>query len=153
MYNLRDNILANKFVRLIEDNYEELVEHFMNDVLKNEFTTSYQSLDPHRVYEIGLRVYRELSRWVQKSLPKEEIDDYYRRLAKERISQGITFTQVFEALVLLKKQILLFLGRRMEEDLFDYKQVKELIGRVVWFFDRAALQMLIGYEEALKKKF
>jgi len=153
MYQIKDNILTNKFVRLIEENHQMLVEHFMNDVLKNEYTTSYKSLDPQKLYEIGSRVYRELSRWVQKSLPKKEIDNYYRKLGKERLFQGIPYTQFFQALVLLKRQIWLFMINRIEEDIFEYKQALELTGRVIWFFDRAALYMLIGYKEEDNKPF
>ena len=30
------DITTNKFVRLIEDNHQEIIEYFMNDIIKNK---------------------------------------------------------------------------------------------------------------------
>ena len=70
MNRITNSIITNKFVRLIEENHQEIIEHFMNDVLRNKKTVSYAKLDANDLYEIGSRVYRELSKWIAKDLPK-----------------------------------------------------------------------------------
>ena len=153
MNRITNSIIANKFVRLIEENHEEIIEHFMNDVFHNKKTVAYRKLDPQELYEIGSRVYRELSKWVAKDLPKEEVKEYYRKLGKIRMAEGIPASQFFQALVLLKRHMWLFVRRQLENEITDYKQAMEVSDRVVLFFDRAAYYMLIGYEEEAAKKW
>jgi len=153
MNRITNSIIANKFVRLIEENHEEIIEHFMNDLLHNKKTVAYRKLDPQEIYEIGSRVYRELSKWVAKDLPKEEVKEYYRKLGKIRMAEGIPASQFFQALVLLKRHMWLFVRRQLENEITDYKQAMEVSDRVVLFFDRAAYYMLIGYEEEAAKKW
>ncbi|OHD67239.1 MAG: hypothetical protein A2W19_07870 [Spirochaetes bacterium RBG_16_49_21] len=125
----------------------------MNDVLRNKKTVAYRKLDPQDVYEIGSRVYREMSKWVAKDLPKEEVKEYYQKLGKIRLHEGIPASQFFQALVLLKRHMWLFLKKQLENEMTDYKQAMEVSDRVVLFFDRAAYYMLIGYEEERGKKW
>ncbi|MCU0848641.1 MAG: hypothetical protein MUD12_12215 [Spirochaetes bacterium] len=153
MIKTSNDITTNKFVRLIEENHQEIIEYFMNDIIKNKKTTAYRNLDSQKLYEIGSRVYRELSRWVTKELTKEEVKEYYFKLSKVRITQGIPAAQVFQAQVLLKRHMWLFIMKHLGNDITDYKQVVDLINRVIVFFDRAAYYTLAGYEEELNKKF
>lgn len=153
MNKITNSIITNKFVRLIEENHQEIIEHFMNDILRNKKTVAYSKLDSHDVYEIGSRVYRELSRWIAKDLPKEEVKEYYTKLGRIRQKEGIPASDFFQALVLLKRHMWLFVKRKLEDEMTDYKQAMEVSDRVVLFFDRAAYYMLIGYEEENRKKW
>ncbi|OHD63902.1 MAG: hypothetical protein A2176_09045 [Spirochaetes bacterium RBG_13_51_14] len=153
MNRITNSIITNKFVRLIEENHQEIIEHFMNDVLRNKKTVAYQKLDPHDLYEIGSRVYRELSKWVAKDLPKDEVKEYYKKLGKIRKHEGIPASQFFQALVLLKRHMWLFIRRQVENEITDYKQAMQVSDRVVLFFDRAAYYMLTGYEDDTIRKW
>jgi hypothetical protein len=153
MNRITNSIITNKFVRLIEENHQEIIEHFMNDVLRNKKTIAYRKMDPHDLYEIGIRVYREMSRWVAKDLPKDEVKEYYAKLGKIRNNEGVPASQFFQALVLLKRHMWLFVKKQLENEMTDYKQALEVSDRVVLFFDRAAYYMLTGYEEESGKKW
>lgn len=153
MNRITNTIIRNKFVKLIEDHHQEIVEHFMNDLLSNPKTTGYRHFDRQVVYDIGCRVYRELSKWVTKDISKDELDEYYKKLGKMRLKEGIPPSQLFQALVLLKRHMWLFIRQAMENDMADYKQALEVIDRVVLFFDRASYYMLTGYEEEMTKKW
>jgi hypothetical protein len=153
MQRLTNSIITNKFVRLVEENHQEIIEHFMNDVLRNKKTVAYRKLDPHDLYDIGSRVYREMSKWVAKDLPKEEVKEYYKKLGKIRHEEGIPASQFFQALVLLKRHMWLFVRKQLEDEMTDYKQAMEINDRVVLFFDRAAYYMLTGYENDPAKKW
>lgn len=153
MIEIQNNITTNRFVKLIEENHEEIISYFMNDILKNHKTQAYWALDQRKLYEIGSRVYREISLWVTKSMTPKEVEQYYRRLSKMRIGEGIPASQLFEALVLLKRHMWLFIKKHLEHDITDYKQGIDLINRVIVFFDSAAYYMLLGYEDEAGKKF
>jgi len=147
------NFITNKFVKLIEENHQQIIEQYMNDLLKNEKTTAYRALDRQLIYEIGDRVYRELSQWLAKGLPKQDIEMFYEKLGKMRLKQGVPASQIFHALVLLKRHMWLFIYQKLEHDTKDYKQIIDLINRVLLFFDRATYHMLLGYERELVKKW
>ncbi len=151
MLHIKKDILTNKFVKLIEENYQVIVEHFMNDVLKNEKTSAFRRFDQQKLYEIGQRICRELSSYVIKDLPKEKVEEYYIKIGKERHSQNVPASHVFHALVILKRHMWLFVRKRMESDLSDYSQALHLNDRIVLFFDRASFAMLKGYEEEMEK--
>lgn len=153
MNRITNNIISNKFVRLIEENHQEIIEHFMNDVLRNKKTVAYAKLDAHELYEIGSRVYRELSKWIAKDLPKEEVKAYYHKLGKIRLEEGIPASQFLQALVILKRHLWLFIKGKLENEITDYKQALEVSNRIVLFFDRAAYYMLTGYEEKTNKRW
>ncbi len=153
MNRITNSIISNKFVRLIEENHQEIVEHFMNDLLHNKKTIAYRKLDVNDIYEIGIRVYRELSKWVAKDLPKEEVKEYYKKLGKIRLQEEIPASQFFQALVILKRHLWIFVRRKLDNEFTDYKQAMDVNDRVALFFDRAAYYMLIGYEDEAGKKW
>ncbi len=149
----KSNILTNQFVELIEENHQQITELFMNDLLRNPDTFAYRNLDRQSVYESANSIYREISKWIVKQYPKEEIELRFRQLGRERFEQGIPFSQVFRALVLLKRHLWLFVLKKLYYDATIYEQALDLNNRVVLYFDRACFYMLLGFEEKLKKKW
>ena len=149
MRNIMNNLIANKFVKLIEENHQIIVEQYMNDLLRNKKTAAYRNLDRQVIYEIGDKVYRELSLWLSKGRSEREIDNFYEKLGKMRLQQGIPASQVFHALVLLKRHMWLFVKQRLENDVVEYQQAIDLVNRVILFFDRAIYHMLIGHEKEM----
>lgn len=147
------DIITNRFVELIEDNHQKITEQYMNDLLKNPDTIAYRNLDRQTVYEAGNRIYRELSKWITKRYPKEEIATYYRKIGRERFEQGIPFSQAARALILQKRHLWLFVMDKLYYDASVYKQAIDLNNRVVLYFDRATFYMLQGYEDMIYKKW
>ena len=153
MRNIMNNLIANKFVKLIEENHQIIVEQYMNDLLRNKKTAAYRNLDRQVIYEIGDKVYRELSLWLSKGQSEREIDNFYEKLGKMRLQQGVPASQVFHALVLLKRHMWLFVKQRLENDVVEYQQAIDLVNRVILFFDRAIYHMLIGHEKEMASRW
>lgn len=151
MIGAKNSIIANKFVKLIEENHQTIVERYMNDVLRSDKTISYRNFDMQQLYEVGDRVYREISLWVSKGMSRNEIEMFYEKLGKLRFSQGVPASQVFYALVLLKRNIWFFIKEKLQDDIADYKQLMDLTNRVILFFDNAVLYMLTGQEKMASK--
>ncbi len=148
----KPNILFNRFVKLVEENHQEITERFMNDLLKNNDTTGYHNLNREQIYNASDVIYRDLSKWIVKDYPKEKIEERYRRLGRDRFDQNIPFPQVQKAMVLQKRHLWLFVMDKLYGDLTSYKEAVELNNRVVLFFDRATFFMLNGYYQKIRGK-
>lgn len=148
-----NEMITNKFVRLVEENNQAIVEHFMNDVLKHNKTVSFRNFDQQTLYNIGSRICKELSSWVAKDLPKEKVEEYYIKIGRERKSQGFFVSEVFQALVILKRHMWLFIRDNLENNIEELSQALALNDRVVLFFDRATRGLLLGFEEDERKLF
>ena len=153
MQNIKDSYIKNKFVQLVEEKHQEIVEMYMNDVLKNSKTSAYSSLDKQKIYETADNVYREISQWIRKGLFTNDMEEFYQKLGQIRLEQNVPFSQVFYALVLMKRYIWIFVRKNLENDVNNYQQVLELINGVILHFDRAIYNMLIGYEKEIFKKW
>ncbi|HDP80572.1 MAG TPA: hypothetical protein ENN21_07005 [Spirochaetes bacterium] len=149
----KTNILMNRFVELIEGNHQEITERFMNDLLRDPQTIGYRNLDRQMIYESANSIYRDISTWIGKNYPREEIEKRFRKLGRDRFEQGVPFSHVFRALVLLKRHLWVYVLQKVEEDLEVYVQALDLNNRVVLYFDRASFYMLQGYEELFNKRW
>lgn len=141
----KQNILLNRFVKLIEENHEELTEIFMNDLLKHPETEAYRNSDRDEIYRFSDLMYRDLSLWISREFSKEKIEERYGKMGKERFEAGIPVEQVLKALVLQRRHIWLFVMNRMYDDMTDYMEALELNNRVTLYFDRAMIAMVKGY--------
>jgi len=145
------NLLYNRFVKLVEENHQEITERFMTDLLRNPDTVSYQGLDRNSIYETSDIVYRDLSKWITRDFPKAKIQERYRKLGHDRFNQGVPFSQVQKALVLQKRHLWLYVMDKLYSDLTSYREAVDLNNRVVLYFDRATHFMLQGYEDLMRR--
>ena len=153
MIHRKINLFLNKFVRLVEENHQTITEYFMNDLLKNNDTNAYRSMDKYIIYESSNMIYRNLSHWISQTYSKESIKERYIALGKDRSSRAIPFPQVQKAMVLQKRHLWLFVMENMDDDIIDLIETHELNNRVALYFDRATFFMLKGYDEKINKKF
>ncbi len=147
----KPNLLYNRFVKLVEENHQEITERFMTDLLRNPDTVSYQGLDRNSIYETSDIVYRDLSKWITRDFPKAKIQERYRKLGHDRFNQGLPFSQVQKALVLQKRHLWLYVMDKLYSDLTSYREAVDLNNRVVLYFDRATHYMLQGYEDLMRR--
>ena len=147
----KPNLLYNRFVKLVEENHQEITERFMTDLLRNPDTVSYQGLDRNSIYETSDIVYRDLSKWITRDFPKAKIQERYRKLGHDRFNQGLPFPQVQKALVLQKRHLWLYVMDKLYSDLTSYREAVDLNNRVVLYFDRATHFMLQGYEDLMRR--
>ena len=147
----KPNLLYNRFVKLVEENHQEITERFVTDLLRNPDTVSYQGLDRNSIYETSDIVYRDLSKWITRDFPKAKIQERYRKLGHDRFNQGLPFSQVQKALVLQKRHLWLYVMDKLYSDLTSYREAVDLNNRVVLYFDRATHFMLQGYEDLMRR--
>ncbi len=148
----KKTILANKFVKLIEESHEELTEIFMNDLLRHPETEAYRNSGRDDIYRFSDLVYKDLSVWISKEFSKDKIEERYGTMGKDRFEAGIPIEQVMKALMLQRRHIWLFVMDKMYDDRTDYMEALELNNRVTLYFDRAMIAMVRGYMKMLHPK-
>jgi hypothetical protein len=146
------SILLNRFVQLIEENYESLTETFINDLLKHPETTAYRTADRDVIYGASTMLYKDLSQWISREFSKQKIEERYIKFGKERYDMAIPLQQVMKGLILQRRHIWLFVMNRMYDDKTDFMEALELNNRVTLYFDRAMLAALKGYLERMGRK-
>lgn len=145
------NILMNKFIKLIEDNYEQITEQFMNDLLRHPETVAYRNADHDTVYRSSIFIFKDLSTWISREFSKEKIEERYITIGRERFEMGIPIQQVMKGLILQRRHIWLFVMDKMYDDKTDYMDALELNNRVTLYFDRAMMAVLKGYNDMINK--
>ncbi len=147
------NIYFNRFVQLIEKDHQIITDRFITDLIKNPDTPAYHNIDINSIYEYSDKVYRDLSIFISSDYSKEKIEKVYTNIGKDRMNNGIPFSQVQKAITLQKRHLWLYVLDKLYDDNTAYKEAIELNNRVLLFFDRATFYMLKGYEEIFNKKF
>ncbi|OHD69036.1 MAG: hypothetical protein A2W19_17435 [Spirochaetes bacterium RBG_16_49_21] len=148
----RENILTNRFVKLIEENYNTLIEIFMNDLLRHPETDAYRTVDQEKLYQFSVLIYKDLSKWISREFPKSKIEERYVKFGRERFDMGVPIQQVIKGLILQRRHIWLFVMDKMYDDKTDYMEALILNNRVTLYFDRALVYMAQGYMEMLDRK-
>ena len=149
----KKNHFLNRFLLLIEENHQSITDLFMNDLLHNNDTAAYRSMDKFIIYESSNIIYRNLSKWTSQNFSKENIKSKYVALGKDRWKRGIPFPQVQKAMVLQKRHLWLYVMNQIKDEVFDYMEAIDLNNQVALYFDRAVFYMLKGYDEKINKKF
>jgi hypothetical protein len=148
----REHILSNRFIRLIEKNYDRLTELFMNDLLRHPETDAYRTVDREKIYQSSEMIYKDLSQWISREFSKKKIEERYAKFGRERYEMGIPIYQVIKGLILQRRHIWLFVMDKMYDEKTDYMEALELNNRVTLYFDRALIYMSQGYMEMVRKK-
>lgn len=141
-------IIASKLVKIIEKNSDIIADRWVEDVSTLQYTRSYWTVPPDELHERAASVCRRMGYYLGRTLPKEKLAAFYRRMGKERRSHGYPIEEVVMALLLLKRHIWLFV---LQEGLLttnlELYQALELNNRVVLYFDRAIYYATQGYFE------
>jgi hypothetical protein len=148
-----NNIYFNRFVQLIEKDHQIITDRFINDLIKNPDTPAYHNIDVKIIYDYCDKIYSDLSIFISSDYPKKKIEEVYTKKGKDRLNQGIPFSQVQKAITLQKRHLWLYVMDKLYDDSTAYKEALELNNRVLLFFERATFYMLKGYEEIFYKKF
>ena len=140
--------VCQKLVDLIETHAEELATNLLQDLLKNEKTPTYRTINISEVYERSYNVYRNLGRWISFETNEKEITDHYNQLGTRRRGEGFALSEVIHALILTRRN----LWRKIQfegllDNIFDMTQAMDLNSRVLLYFDRAIFHTALGYEQ------
>jgi hypothetical protein len=145
-------MLSQSAVELIEKNADQLANQWLKDVKKNVKTPFYHTFREELLFERARTMYKNLSRWLSLSTPKEETAKFYKKYGKDRCQEGFPLPELIYSFILFRRHLWLFvLHTGFYDSAYELHRVLELNNRVILFFDRALHNMAIGYEECRKK--
>jgi hypothetical protein len=140
-------------VELIEKNADKLAKQWLKDVRQNTHTPFYYTYDEDRLYQRAFDMYKNLGQFLSVQTPKEQTGKYYRKYGQDRCQEGFPLAQLIYSFILFRRHLWLFiLHVGFLETAYELLRAMELNNRVILFFDRAMHNMVLGYEDCLKKK-
>ncbi len=141
-------ILASKLVKIIEKNSDTIADRWLDEVTTLPYTRTYWNVQPDVLHERAASVCKRMGYFLDRRLPRERMAAFYRRLGRTRRTEGFPVEELVMALLLLKRQIWLFV---LQEGLLttnlELYQALELNNRVVLYFDRAIYYVTQAYSE------
>ena len=150
-------MLANRLIQLIENQTESLTQEALNDILTNESTASFRIVPIAELKPRVAALYENLSKWIGNP-NQEQIRQEYEDWGRTRFRQGIPFSEIVYALMLIKKHLRKFIrehglvefsGDRVTPhelvpvELYAIQELNYLVGD---FFDKALYHLVRGYE-------
>jgi len=146
-------LLTGKLVRTIEQNSDTIAERWADEVSKSPFTRSYWNMPGDELHERAASVCRRMGYFLDRRLPKEKLASFYKKVGENRRAHGYEVEEVVMALMLLKRQVWLFI---LQEGLLtkniEISQALLLNNRVVLYFDRAIYYVTKSYSELEDKE-
>ncbi len=141
-------MLAYRLVRLIETHSEQLAQGLMHKLQTSDklrdFTRVPQEEFRQRVHEI----YQNLGDWLL-GKSEQDVERRYTEIGRRRLAQGVPFSQLLQAIVLTKEQLVDFLKHNaVSEKPVEVFGELELMQLLDEFFDRALYYAALGYERA-----
>lgn len=142
-----------KVLDQIKANLDELTRRVVKDFLNREETKSYRKFSEDFHLERVNDIFNDLIRWLEREKPKADMVTYYKELGKKRFQAEIPLHETIMYLMLIKRHIWLFvLENHIIDSTYESTKALELNNRIVLFFDRAIINVTIGYEEELAKQ-
>lgn len=141
-------ILTSKLIKIIEKNSDIIADRWVDEVTTLKYTSSYWSTPRDELHERASSVCSRMGYFLSRRLPRERLASFYRRMGKARRAEGVPVEEVVMALLLLKRNIWLFvLQEGFLATNLELYQALEVNNRVVLYFDRAIYYVTQAYSE------
>jgi hypothetical protein len=141
-------LLTGKLVKTIEKNSDTIAERWVDEVAKSPYTRSYWNVPREELHERAASICRRMGYFLDRKLPKEKMASFYKKIGENRRSHGYEVEEVVMALMLLKREIWLFI---LQEGLLtkniEVSQALLLNNRVILYFDRAIYYVAMSYQD------
>ena len=140
------------FAKFIERFHEQIEEAFLEDALSKRGLCSQSELGRKVCKELAERILKEFSVKIDRKTPVEAIAEPYVEVGNRCYQDGLSFSEIVHAFILLKRHIWLFFQEsNFAGQPFDVRSIVALNNRTALFFDRATYHFLVGYEQAMKE--
>ena len=141
--------ISDKLIKLIERDADQLTKNWLSNVRSHPTTPTYHNYNEKKLFERAYRVYSQLGQWISRETSKQDIEQYYTALGRQRKEEGFSLSEVIQALIITRRHVWLkVLSEGLLDTVLDHHQALELNNRVILFFDRAIFYTALGYEQA-----
>src|SRR5581483_6924954 len=104
-------MLGLNFIRLIEENADELARALSEKLRTSSRTVHFRQVPAGELQNAALEVYRNLGEWLL-SKTEGDVELRYKRIGLKRASQGIPLSEYVWALILSRENLWAFLQRQ-----------------------------------------
>ena len=137
------------FAKFIEKFHEQIKESFLEDASeKRELLSQYQ-VGRKVLEDLAETICTDFTKNIDRKTSVQDIADEYVQLGLRCNEQGLSYSEMVRAFILLKRHIWLFF---QESDFagqrYDVRSIVALNNRTALFFDRAVYYFLVGYEQS-----
>lgn len=145
-------LLSDELVNAVQNNSEKIVDLWLNDITTNPSTKAYHNFDKEDLRYRALFIIGQFESWLKGKRGESEFKAFYCSLGLQRRKEGIPLEELVSSLSLLKKHIWMFTySFGVWEKAVDIYRMFELGERLVYFFDRAAYYLVMGYRQDHKE--
>jgi hypothetical protein len=138
-----------EFAKFIERFHEQIKEAFLEDTYQKREILSDHPLGGKLLEELADNVLTEFTVMIDRRTSVETIADRYIELGLKCCLDGVSFSELIRAIVLLKRHIWIFFqDSNFAGQPFDVRSIVALNNRTALFFDRAIYYFLKGTEQA-----
>ena len=141
-------MLYEKFIRLVEENADQITGEWLREVKVNPSTTGYREISDNALSYRIHDVYKRLGKWLLDEEPDfHKSAEHFIRLGRERSSEGIKTSEIIYALILSRVVLWRFVQRQgIINNALDLRQAMEFNQKITNFFDKAAYFAAVGVE-------
>lgn len=144
-------LLSDELVNAVQQNSEKIVDLWLNDITTNPSTRAYHTFNKQDLRSRALFIIGQFESWLKGKKRESEFKEFYSDLGYQRQKDGIPLEELVSSLSLLKKHIWMFTySFGVWERAVDIYRMFELGERLVYFFDRAAYYLVMGYRQLQK---
>ena len=143
--------VAQRLVKLIENDAEELATTWFNYVRKNVKLPTYHHFDERELFTRAFEVYSQLGKWIAWETSREDVAEQYLAHGAQRCRQKFELAEVVQALILMRVHLWRkVLGEGLLDSAYELNQAIELNIQIVRYFDRAIYFTILGYMKRKK---
>jgi hypothetical protein len=136
-----------RLITLIENSADELTKKWMGIVRNHPDMPTYRNYDEGKLYERAFSVYSQVGKWLSDETTKEEIQDIYVTLGKQRREEGFKLSELLLAMVITRRVLWIMLPKGdLLEDVSSLYDGLDVTNHTILFFDRAMVYAAQGYE-------
>ena len=136
-----------RLITLIEQSADELTKKWMGIVRNHPDMPTYRNYDEDKLYERAFSVYSQVGKWLSDETTKEEIQDIYLTLGKQRREEGFKLSELLLAMVITRRVLWIMLPKGdLLEDVSSLYDGLDVTNHTILFFDRAMVYAAQGYE-------
>ncbi len=147
-------MLYQKFIRLVEEHADDLIQNWMNEVRNNPSTPSYKNVPEATLKTRVYDVYQRLGHWLLDNDPNyTEVANHFVKLGYERAKEGIKGSEITYAVILARVVMWRFVTDQvMIQGALDLQQSLDFYHKVNNFFDKAIYFISVGVEKSMEKE-
>ncbi|MCX7965264.1 MAG: NUDIX domain-containing protein [Syntrophorhabdaceae bacterium] len=144
----KDSLLSDELINAVQNNSEKIITQWLNDITTNASTKSYHNFDKEELFTRANFIIGQLNKWLKGIKGEVEFKSFYFELGYKRKKDNVPIEELISSVSILKKHIWMFIySYGVWEKAIDIYRMFELGERLVYFFDKAAYYMILGYKQ------